>query len=67
MAAMLVRVALLALGLGVVEIGLGEAIRGSLVGWASVLFVGLPLIVAGTAGFIVPLLAVRPSQESRDE
>jgi hypothetical protein len=57
MAAVLFRVALLAVGLGVVEIGLGSGlVEGSLVGWALVLLLGLPLVVAGTYGFMAPLL-----------
>ena len=56
MGAVVVRIALLALGLGVVEIGLGGGIvEGSLVAWALVLLVGLPLIVAGSAGFMAPM------------
>ena len=61
MAAVLLRVALLAAGLGTTEIGLGSGLfEGPLTGWALVLVVGLPLIVAGTAGFMVPLLARQP-------
>jgi len=57
MAAVLFRLGLLALGMGGVEIGLGDALtRGSAVSWALVLLVGIPLIVAGTAGFMAPLL-----------
>ncbi|MEO6059465.1 MAG: hypothetical protein ABIQ05_05825 [Candidatus Limnocylindria bacterium] len=57
MAAVLFRLALLATGLGVTEIGLGNALAaGSPWGWALVLFLGLPLIVAGSAGFMVTLL-----------
>ena len=57
MAAVLFRLGLLAAGMGVVEIGLGDAlVRGSALGWAFVLLVGLPLIVAGSAGFMAPLL-----------
>jgi len=57
MAALLFRVGLLALGMGIVEIGLGDALtRGSPISWALVLLVGIPLIVAGTAGFMAPLL-----------
>jgi hypothetical protein len=56
MAAALFRLGLLAVGLGMVEIGLGSAlVEGSPDGWSLVLLVGLPLIVAGSAGFIVPL------------
>ncbi|MEP7378094.1 MAG: hypothetical protein ABI725_00875 [Chloroflexota bacterium] len=56
MAAVLFRIALLALGMAVVEIGIGDALAGSLLGWAAVLAVGLPLIVAGSAWFMIPLL-----------
>lgn len=57
MAAVLFRLILLAVGLGVIEIGLGSRLaEGSLAGWALVLLVGLPLVVAGSAGFMVPLL-----------
>ena len=57
MAAVVFRLILLAVGLGVVEIGLGSGlVEGSLAGWALVLLVGLPLVVAGSAGFMVPLL-----------
>jgi len=57
MAALLFRLILLAAGLGVTEIGLGSALaEGSLAGGALVLLVGLPLIVAGSAGFMVTLL-----------
>ena len=67
MAAVVFRLALLAAGMGAVEIGLGEAlVRGSLVGWALVLLVGLPLIVAGTAGFMAPLLGGPNKKGSSD-
>ena len=57
MAALLFRLILLAGGLGLTEIGLGSALaEGSPWGWALVLLVGLPLIVAGSAGFMVSLL-----------
>jgi hypothetical protein len=56
MVPVLFRLILLAAGLGVVETGLGSGlVDGSLEGWALVLLVGLPLIVAGSAGFMVPL------------
>ena len=56
MAALLLRLILLAAGMGAVEIGLGSAlVNGSLAAWALVLLVGLPLIVAGSAGFMAPL------------
>ena len=57
MSAVLFRLLLLALGMGLLEIGLDDAVgRGSLAGWGMVLLVGLPLILGGTAGFIGPLL-----------
>ena len=57
MGAVLFRLLLLALGMGLVEIGLGDAVgRGSAAGWGMVLLVGIPLILGGTAGFIGPLL-----------
>ena len=56
MAPILFRLILLAVGFGAVESGLaGGLVEGSLAGWASVLL-GLPLVVAGSAGFMVPLL-----------
>lgn len=57
MGAILFRLALLAIGMGAVEIGLGEAlVKDSLLGWGVVVLAGLPLVVAGSAGFIAPLL-----------
>ena len=57
MAAVVFRVLLLATGLGVTEIGLANALaEGSPWGWALALVVGLPLIIAGSAGFMVTLL-----------
>ena len=57
MASILFRVALLTAGMAAVEIGLGGAlVEGSLAGWVLVLVVGIPLIIAGSAGFIAPLL-----------
>ena len=56
MAAVLIRLLLLAAGLGATEIGLGDALTvGSLSSWGLVI-IGLALIVAGSAGFIVTLL-----------
>lgn len=56
MVTVVVRLALLAAGLGLTEIGLGEALAsGSLAGWA-LIPIGLTLIVAGSAGFMVTLL-----------
>ena len=67
MAAIVFRLGLLALGMGAVEIGLGDAlVRGSFAGWALVFLVGLPLIIAGSAGFIAPLLGGSNSKGSTD-
>jgi len=57
MIAIIFRLGLLAAGMAAVEIGLGDAlVEGSVYSWAHVLLIGLPLIVAGSAGFMVPLL-----------
>ena len=57
MSAILLRIALLALGAGAIEIGIVPALAtGSLIDWALVLVVGVPFIIAGSAGFMVPLL-----------
>lgn len=67
MAAVVFRLALLAAGMGAVEIGLGDAlVRGSLLGWVLVFLVGLPLIVAGSAGFMAPLLGGPNQKGSTD-
>jgi hypothetical protein len=67
MAAVLVRIALLAAGMGAVEIGLGWAlVDGSLLGWVLVGLVGLPLIIAGSAGFMAPLLGGPTAKGSID-
>lgn len=56
MAAVFVRLVLLAGGLGLTEIGLGDALAlGLLSSWALV-SIGLALIIAGSAGFMVTLL-----------
>jgi hypothetical protein len=53
---MVLRLILLAGGMGIVEIGVGSAlVDGSFTGWA-LLLMGLPLIAAGSAGFMGPLL-----------
>lgn len=57
MATILFRVLLVALGLGAAEIGLtGVVTDGSASAWALLLLVGMPLIVAGSAGIIGPFL-----------
>lgn len=67
MAAILFRLGLLTGGMAAVEIGLGSALaEGSVAAWALVLLVGLPLLVAGSAGFIVPLLGGANQKGSSD-
>lgn len=57
MIAIVLRIGLLAAGMAAVEVGLGSAlIDGSIGAWGLTLLVGLPLIVAGSAGFMAPLL-----------
>ena len=57
MARIIVRLALLSGGMAAVEIGLGSAlVAGSIVGWALVLLIGFPMLIGGSAGFMVPLL-----------
>ena len=57
MTAVMFRLLLLTAGLATAEIGLGSAlVDGSAASWVLILLVGLPLIVAGSAGFMVPLL-----------
>ncbi len=60
MGALLLRLALLALGMGLIEIGLTDALgTGSLAGWGLVLLGGFPLVLVGTAGVIGPLIGIR--------
>ena len=67
MAAILFRLGLLTGGMAAVEIGLGTALLGgSMVGWALVLLIGLPLLIAGSAGFMVPLLEGASEKGSDD-
>ena len=67
MAAIIVRLALLAGGMAAVEIGLGGAlVGGSIGGWALALFIGLPMLIAGSAGFMVPLLGGASERGSDD-
>jgi hypothetical protein len=67
MAAILFRLFLLAGGMAAVEIGLGSALaEGSVAGWALVFLVGLPLIIAGSAGFMAPLLGAAKQEGSTD-
>jgi hypothetical protein len=57
MAPVLVRLALITLGLAMVELALGPIFAGgSLADWA-LLAVATAVLVAGTAGFMGPLLA----------
>ncbi|MHB8459066.1 MAG: hypothetical protein ACYDAK_10930 [Candidatus Limnocylindrales bacterium] len=67
MAAVALRLALLTIGMGAVEIGVGNGlVKGSLAGWGLVLLIGLPAIVAGSAGFIGPLLGRGRQKGSTD-
>ncbi len=67
MTAVLFRLGLLAVGMGAVETGLGSAlVEGTLAGWALALLVGVPLIVAGSAGFMAPLLG-GPNQKGSSD
>ena len=67
MGAVVFRLVLLAVGMGVAEIGLGGAlVEGSLWSWGLLLLVGLPLIVAGSAGFMAPLLGGPNERGSND-
>ena len=68
MAAILLRLALLTVGMAAVETGLGDAlVEGSVGAWALVLLIGLPMIIAGSAGFMAPLLgAARQKGTSTD-
>ena len=68
MAAVIFRLLLLTTGLAAAKIGIGSALgEASAGGWALALLVGVPLIVAGSAGFMVHLLG-GPGQkgDSRD-
>jgi hypothetical protein len=57
MGPLIVRIAILAAGLGVTELGLVSALgRGQPIGWLGI-GLGLALLVAGSAGFVRGLLA----------
>ncbi len=59
----LLRLMLLTLGLAAAEIGLGAALaQASPGGWALVLVAGIPLVVAGSAGFMAPILGGRSAK-----
>jgi len=67
MIAVVFRLLLLAAGMAAVEIGLGSAlVEGSIGAWLLVLLVGMPLIVAGSAGFMAPLLGGARAKGARD-
>jgi len=67
MAAILFRLALLAGGLAAVEIGLGSAlVEGSVAGWALVVLIGLPMVLAGSASFILPMFRGSNQRGSTD-
>ena len=62
MNAILLRLTLLALGIGLGQMGLDSFARGSAVAFVQ-FALALGLLVAGSAGFIVPLLDGSASQE----
>jgi len=60
MAAILFRLILIALGLGLIETGLiGALAAGSVAGWVTIL-IGMILLVAGSAGWMGALLGGSP-------
>lgn len=62
MSRVLFRIVLLAVGLGAIEIGLVAGVgSGTPSGWLAAA-IGLVLLVAGSAGFMVPLLDGRADQ-----
>lgn len=66
MGPLLFRLAILTLGMGLVEIGLVDAVdKGTLFGWLSTLGGGL-LVVLGTRGVIGPLLATAARKGDSD-
>jgi hypothetical protein len=67
MGAILIRLAVLALGMGLIEIGLSDAVaQGSLAGGGLALLVGVPLVLAGTAGFVGPLIGAARNKGDAD-
>jgi hypothetical protein len=67
MVAVVFRLLLLASGMAAVEVGLsGGLVEGSIAGWALVLLIGPPLIVAGSAGFMAPLFGGAQKDTSFD-
>ena len=65
MFAVLFRILLLTAGMAAIEVGLGTAlVNGSLLGWGLALLAGVPLTVAGSAGFIGPLLGGPQQKET---
>jgi hypothetical protein len=64
--AILLRLVVLALGMGLTEIGLTDALgRGEPFGWGLALLGGLPLVLAGTATFIGPIFGARRDSGDR--
>lgn len=65
MAGIVLRLLLLAGGLGVTEIALtGLFSRAELTDWLLLLLVGLPLLVAGTRGFLGPMLGAHSDERT---
>jgi hypothetical protein len=66
MGALLLRIVLLALGIGIAQMGLDSFARGSALALGEIVL-ALVLLVAGSAGFMVPLLdRSRGREVSRD-
>lgn len=66
MAAIVLRVALLTVGFAATEVALGSVlIEGSLVDWG-LLAAGSLAIVAGSAGFLMPIVEGRRTKEGPD-
>lgn len=67
MAPLLLRLFVLAAGLGTTEVALGQVfVDGSGVGWV-LLVLGVVEILAGSAGFMAPILAGRSMKEASHE
>lgn len=65
MSHLILRLIFLAAGLGLVEIGLVPALYGGAASAWLTLAIGLILLVAGTAGFMIPMLSSHTRKEPR--
>lgn len=65
MIGLLLRLGLLTVGLGATEIALtGVFSRGGIGDWGLLLLVGLPLLIIGTLGFLIPILGTRTDERT---